>query len=137
MAISRSARTGVRSAVLGLGLLLPTLLSNPAFAAADDKRDGGDEPGESLGTLEGVLLFVVVPIALAAVIWLVVSLPSMVKGPRYRPGQNWTAQSQWIGAPEVEGSAAQSGAQSGAPAELTGRVLTEGETEGGGTSARW
>ncbi|MGQ0629591.1 MAG: hypothetical protein ACT4P1_01000 [Sporichthyaceae bacterium] len=128
-------------------LLITTIATSPAFAATvgDDKRDGGDDPGNPISTLKAIGLFGVIPIAAFALIWLTVSLPSMMRGPRYRPGQSWNAQSQWIGAPgaEVEsrGGAYDTPALGGEQPALSGRVL---ETEppadpgdGGGTSARW
>ncbi|MGQ0624561.1 MAG: hypothetical protein ACT4PP_07930 [Sporichthyaceae bacterium] len=143
----RAVRAGARTLAVSAIVLAAAVVTSPAYAetVGDDKRDDGDDPGASISTLEVIGVFGVIPIAAFALIWLVVSLPSMMRGPRYRPGQNWTAQSQWIGAPGAEVSSGGGAYDTpalgkGAPA-LSGRVL---ETEppatpgdGGGTSARW
>jgi hypothetical protein len=95
-------------------------------------------------------IFIGIPVLWFALIWILVSIPSMIRGPRYRPGKDWEATPEWIGAPgdEVEGGdgdpaltagpVTSQGADHGA---LTGTVVEPGEagtdSAGGGTSARW
>jgi hypothetical protein len=109
-------------------------------------RDDGDDPGESISRMKLLGIFVGIPVAAMALIWLLVSIPSMVRGPRYRPGKEWKADAEWYGAPGTDQAAIEGGgdpALEGRPADsaLTGTVVepSEGGTDsaGGGTSARW
>lgn len=104
------------------------------------ERDDGDDPGEQLSTLESLALFGVVPIALMLLIALLVSLPSLIKGSRNKPGINWDAQPEWYGGPQDEATTAAVTSAGGQQA-LTGRVVStgaDGDAEGGGgSSARW
>jgi hypothetical protein len=90
-----------------------------------------------MSTLHALLLFVGVPAALFVGITLLVMAPSIVRGPRYRPGQQWYADPEWFGAPGDDvGRGDQPVAQIAGPP----RAAPGGETEpegGGGASARW
>ncbi|MGQ0844864.1 MAG: hypothetical protein ACT4QF_12080 [Sporichthyaceae bacterium] len=111
-------------------LVVGVALAAPAAAL---ERDDGDDPGEQMSTLEALMLFGVVPIALMLLITLLTVLPSMVKGNK-KPGINWDAQPEWYGGPEGEKAPeVEAGRQA-----LTGTVVSGGETDdGGGSSARW
>lgn len=108
------ARTAVALAGVA-GFLLAT--AAPALAIGER----GD-PGGRLSWVQTVLIFVGIPVAVALVITFLVYLPSMVRGPRYRPGRPWTAGSVWFGGPT-----------DAAPGEVPPSDITEG----GGASARW
>jgi hypothetical protein len=99
-------------------------LAPPAHAAP--RIDDGAEPGEPLSLLATVLIFGVLPLALFVVIALLVMLPSMAKGPRYRPGVGWWASPVWFNGP--------SDPETTAAAAIAERAPTTG---GGGTRARW
>ena len=134
----RAARAGVVSAVLASFVAVSVLAASPAMALT---RDDGDDPGEGMSKLKVLGIFVGIPVAWFVLIWLVTSIPFMIKGPRYRPGKDWEATPEWYGAPgdEVEGGDGDPALASGQsnPA-LTGTVVEPGsETDGGGTSARW
>lgn len=73
-----------------------------------------------MSTTEIVGWFVVLPLALYAVIALLVYAPSWVRGPRYRPGLPWWSEPVWIGGGSLEAAA-----------------HATPVTEGGGCSARW
>ena len=67
---------------------------------------------------------------------LLVVLPSVAKGPRYRPGASWWAAPVWFNGPDQHPAAAGAtrvpiDAPAGTPADGSGAVTT------GGTSARW
>lgn len=94
--------------------------ASPAFA--DRVPDDGEVPGDPLSTAQVLLIYVGIPAAIIAVIWLLASLPSMLRTPRYRPGVSWWAAPVWFGRPAAAAAAAEP------PAEP--------ETTGG-TSARW
>lgn len=151
----RSVRAGVAGAFVATTFLAPVLAAAPAFAL---DPDDGDDPGPPISALEVVLIFGVIPIGVFLLIALLVSLPSIVNGPRYRPGLGWQGAPQWYGAPGAERPAVDGGygqpavaAQQRDPdAALTGRIVSGGaagapaaesaaeETgDGGGTSARW
>ncbi len=83
-------------------------------------------PGGGMGWPEAVLIFAGIPIGVGIVIAFLVYLPSMVRGPRYRPGRPWTAGAAWFGGP-VDAEAALA----------TVTTLPPATVEGGGASARW
>lgn len=82
-----------------------------------------------MSTLEGLLLFVGIPLLAMAVITAMVMAPALAKGARSQPGQNGGASSEWFGAPEevASGAAPRVGPQPAA--------TSDGPT--GGASARW
>jgi hypothetical protein len=99
-----------------VGLLLAT--AGPALAAPDE----GSEPGSGLSVIETLLWFVVLPAGIFVAIALLVSAPSMARGPRYRPGLGWWAAPVWFNGPDD------------ADAAVRNAAPTAG---GGGASARW
>lgn len=106
----------------GLTLMASWMLAAPALAVVPDD---GDDPGAALTPLEGILVYVVVPLALFALIALLVLAPSIARGPRYRPGLGWFAAPVWFGGP-------------GNPDAALARVRSGPvDAEGGGASARW
>ncbi len=82
-----------------------------------------------MSTLHALLFFGGIPLLAMAVITLLVMAPSLAKGPRYRPDQDWEAEPYWFHGPGVE-----------AP-DPHDRALTTGprqESENlGGASGRW
>jgi len=132
--------------VFAATLVWSALSAVPAFAL---HRDDGDDPGKQISTLKTILLFGVTPLAVSVVIALLVMLPSLAKGPRYRLGEEWRATPEWYGAPGA-GTEVESGGygHGHAPVEaaaeqqaITGTIVpTDAEVEtgeGGGSSARW
>ena len=104
--------------VVATALLL--LAAGPAWA-----RDDGELPGEKLGAIETLLLYVVAPAALFLVIALLVLAPSMGRGPRYRPGVGWWAAPIWFNGPQGSDNV-----------DLAVRAALP-TADGGGASARW
>jgi hypothetical protein len=139
------SRRAARAGVVGAVLLSSALVASPAFAALH--RDDGDDPGEGMSKLKVLGVFVGIPVAWFALIWILGSIPSMIRGPRYRPGKDWEATPEWYGAPgseqaEVEGGHGDPALTAGhADPALTGTVVEPGEAgtdaAGGGASARW
>lgn len=83
-------------------------------------------PGGKLSAIETVAIFLGIPLAAATTIAFLVFLPSMVNGPRYRPGRSWSATTSWFGEPI--------GSEAAAAAITT---LPPATVQGGGASARW
>jgi hypothetical protein len=90
------SRIALRAAGLCASVPLLVALATPASAVY---RDDGDEPGQALSYGTTLLIFGVLPVALFAIIALLVMLPSLAKGPRYRPGLSWWASPAWFGGP--------------------------------------
>lgn len=100
------------------GVLLA--LASPAFA---NVRDDGEDTGQALPIALTLLLYVVTPLLLFAIIAALVLVPSMRRGPRYRPSLGWWAAPMWFGGPPGDPEAV-----------VAGAAPTVG---GGGASARW
>ena len=128
-------RTVLRVAAVTCATAGAVLLGSPAFAA---HRDDGDEPGKGLSALQTLLIFGVVPVALFLVIALLVSAPSIARGPRYRADRGWQGRPLVFGAPpdlQLPSGTTFTGAPAveEAPRDASG----EPASEGGGASARW
>ena len=63
-----------------VAILVSTSVS-PAFAEST-KRDDGDQPGEPMGTLNAILWFVVLPLAISGIIALLTLGPSWTSAAR-------------------------------------------------------
>ncbi len=82
-----------------------------------------------MSSLHALLFFAGVPLLIIAVITLLVMAPSLARGPRYRPGQEWYAEPVWFGGPDLAGPDSNGG-------QITsGRSTPAADT--GGASARW
>jgi hypothetical protein len=97
------------------------------------------DDGSSMSTLHAIVLFVGGPLLIIAVITLLVMAPSLAKGPRYRPSQQWDADTEWFGAPEVEGgeSAHASGSRQLETADAQHGRHEKTPDDPGGASASW
>ena len=157
-----SVRAGFGAAFVGAAMAyllvaVSLLAASPAMAL---NRDDGDDPGPGMSNLKILGIFVGIPVLSMALIWILVSIPSMMRGPRYRPGKEWQAGSEWYGGPgdEVEGGSGAAELEAGqsdtgqsdtgqsdtgqsdtgrSDTALTGTVVEPREGDGGGTSARW
>jgi hypothetical protein len=77
------------------------------------------------------LFLVGVPLALFVIIAALTVLPSLVRGPRYRPGAKWDFDPVWFGGVSARNSGEQ------APVPTTSLATTKPSEEVGGASARW
>jgi hypothetical protein len=119
-------RTALRAAVVVAVAGASSLLASPAYAAI--RRDDGDEPGDVMSWGTALLLFVGIPLALAGLVWLLVSAPGWTRGGRTGDVEAWT------GDPLV----LDSGAPASVEASGAAPALEDGEGDAaGGTSARW
>jgi hypothetical protein len=74
---------------------------------ADTPQDWPDPP--PMSTLHALLLFGGVPLAVIIVVSLLVMAPSLAKGPRYRPDQEWDAEAEQFGATPIGAGATSAG----------------------------
>jgi hypothetical protein len=95
------------------------LTASPALALGER----GDPSGH-MSAIQTVLVFLGIPLAAFIVIAFLVCLPSIVSGPRYRPGRPWLLSGVWFNGPteSLPDPAAE---------------LPESTVAGGGASARW
>lgn len=95
-----------RLAALGalVGAASLSLLALPATAiAAGPPQVNEVRPGSSLGIVNGILIFGVIPIGVFGVLALIFLRPGSAPGAqRYRPGRGWNADPTWIGVPGRE-----------------------------------
>ncbi len=116
---ARLLRTAPVAAAATVVLLASFVAAGPAYAA---NLDDGQDRGGGLSVIQTLLVFVGIPAALFVAIVVLVSAPSMARGPRYRPGLGWWAAPVWFNGPDD------------ADAAVRKAVAT---TAGGGASARW
>ncbi len=116
---ARLLRSATATAAACVVLLSTVLAGAPAYAA---NLDDGQQPGGGLSVLQTLLVFVGIPAVLFAAVVVLVSAPSMARGPRYRPGLGWWAAPVWFNGPDDADTAVRTAA------------ATAG---GGGASARW
>jgi len=89
----------LRAAVRGTAVVATlgmALLAAPALA---DTPAAWDDPPTATG-LDYLLVLVLIPVGIAAVITLLVLLPSIIKGDSYQPGQPWRGDDEWFGGPD-------------------------------------
>jgi hypothetical protein len=103
--------------------MTPWLLS----VAARAPRYDGEDPGEPLGTVTALAIFVGIPVAVTIIIALLVLAPGWTRTARSGGSTNWEGDALWLGAAE---SPVVSGEQLALPA---GRQIGER----GGASGRW
>ena len=116
---ARLLRTASVAAAATVVLLTTLAAAAPAYAA---NTDDGQQTGSGLSVLQTLLIFVGIPAALFVAIVVLVSAPSMARGPRYRPGLGWWAAPVWFNGPDdADGAVRRATATTG----------------GGGASARW
>ena len=120
---ARLLRTASVAAAATVVLLTTLAASAPAYAATyAANTDDGQQTGSGLSVLQTLLIFVGIPAALFVAIVVLVSAPSMARGPRYRPGLGWWAAPVWFNGPDdADGAVRRATATTG----------------GGGASARW
>jgi hypothetical protein len=121
--VTTLSRNRVRRTLTVVGLCVWGLLALAGPALATSSGDDGEAVTEPLSKAHVLLVYVGLPLAIVAVIWLLASIPSMLSAPRYRPGLSWWASPVWFSGPaeDVDGSA-----DGGSSDEAVG-----------GTSARW
>ena len=105
------------------GVVLALGVTAPVWAHG---LDDGEVHASPLALGRAALIYVGIPLAIIALIWLLASIPYMVHTPRYRPGLSWWAKPVWFEGPTGGG---------GDGAEVD--PLAPATRDGGGTSARW
>lgn len=88
-----------------------------------------------MSVLHAILLFGGVPFLICAAVVAFVMVPSMIRGPRYRPGQQWTAEPELIGSGQDADPAKQLPSGSG-QGEGAGSGRSPGDSTGG-ASVKW
>ncbi len=84
---------------------------------------------EPVSALYALLILVGIPVALFAIISLLVYVPSMARGEKYTPGLAWRNRNEWFGGPRGGVEAA----DSVEPQAIEGGA----DTDRGGANARW
>lgn len=120
-------RAGARAAAaLTLSPGFGAVLTSPAFAVS--KRDDGDMPGDPMSVGQAFVLFVLIPLSVMAIVWLLVAAPGWTRGGRASSTDAWTSDPLVLDA-----SAAPVAVDSAASTALA----IEESDRSGGTSARW
>ena len=89
------------------------LTAGPALAARNPIGPSeGADPGPGLSPAATIGLFVLLPLAIMALIAGLVWLPGMVRGTRYRPTKGWDGAPVWFAGP-LDPAAAVAQAQAG------------------------
>jgi hypothetical protein len=114
--------------------LVPAILVTTATGSALAAPPEQWEENGPVSPLHVILLLVVIPVALFALIWLLVYLPSMRKGQHYQPGLAWRGEPEWFGGPRRGVEPAD--APPPAPAGARGPER-DADSDRGGASGRW
>jgi hypothetical protein len=114
--------------------LTPAIVVTTAAGAAFADPPAQWEDNPSVSPTHVLLVLVVIPLALFALIWLLVYLPSMSRGERYKPGQAWRSEPEWFGGPR--GGVERLDADEQRPAVGAGTGDDQGQARGG-ASGRW
>lgn len=120
-------RRAVRILALAPAAALMTL-AGPALASPPEQW----QVPPTVTPLDFLLVLVIIPLGLAAVITLLVMIPSMVRGERggagsYQPGLAWRHEPEWFGGPR-------DGLEK---ADKTDPAAVEAAADRGGASGRW
>ena len=124
----RARRSHVRRLTTTVAVAAFFVLVGALLDASSADTPQGWEKAPSVSGLQYVVLLLLIPLGLAAVIALLVSLPSLAKDRGYQPGQSWRGESEWFGGPRAGVSAA---------AEVSPEQLEASSRETGGTSGTW
>ncbi len=126
MASTLGARSRA-TVVVATSLALTALMVGPASASVIDMTvDDGEDRGVTMGAGEAFLIFVGIPLVVAALVWLLVKAPAWTRSGRANETDAWTGDRLAVGT-TAESLVA-----------LEPSAPTPGEPDGtGGTSARW
>ncbi|MEI6373731.1 MAG: hypothetical protein WCP26_08085 [Actinomycetes bacterium] len=83
----------------------------------------------SMSGAEFAVRFLLIPATIIAIIWFLWALPSWLRRSSFRPGQAWTSEPLWVGAPAESGAINRAALESATPGN--------GTDDRGGASARW
>lgn len=114
------------AAVVVTSVALTALVAGPAAAlpGRDLTYDDGEQRGTPMSVGTAFLVFVGIPLVVAALVWLLVKAPGWTRSGRANETDAWTGDPLAVGAPSA-----------GEPAALdAGSDQADGT---GGTSARW
>jgi hypothetical protein len=121
-----SARRRLRPVLLLLAVVWFVLGALAAPASADTPQAWESAPDVSpLGFL---LVLLILPLGAAAVISLLVVLPSFAGDSGYQPGRSWRGDTEWFGGPTKGVKGAD---------EVTPEQIEQSSKDAGGTSGRW
>ena len=109
--LARRVRTGLVLAVTAAALT-GCYGGDPAATNHLGFENGVAPEGETLTTLQAVLLYGVAPLVILLLVAALVWLPGMVRSSRYRPTKGWNAPPLWFGGPADPAAAVES-AQTG------------------------
>ncbi|MCU1677232.1 MAG: hypothetical protein JWM93_1990 [Frankiales bacterium] len=87
-------RRAARAVAIAAGLTVPVAGALTAFGVDDGEVPDPLPPGQV------VLIFVVLPLAISAIILLLTYLPSWFRAPRYRPTRQWDHDPLWFAGPK-------------------------------------
>ncbi|MGH3502802.1 MAG: aa3-type cytochrome oxidase subunit CtaJ [Nocardioidaceae bacterium] len=118
--------TGAAAAVVGGAVALVWIAAGPALSATPSSWTAKPK----MPWLEVLGIYAGIPILLFVIITTAVMMPSLLHGPRYRPGLSWWAEPQWFGGPR-------DGAQGATTHSTPPRPRGEDQPGRGGASARW
>lgn len=103
---SSCARRSVRSrlrrrAAAAYAVALPLLaVASASPAMAESHYSDGESPGPGISVLQTLGVYVGIPLGIYLVLALLTFAPSTTRGPRYRPGSGWNADTAWLGGPK-------------------------------------
>jgi hypothetical protein len=126
---------------VALGVLVASWAGSGVIAAPmalAAHREDGDDPGSPISAGRAIMILAGVPVSAMLLITVLVALPSMMRGPRYRLGEEWKGRPEWFAPPPAQVEAApESGTHGGGGRRRRPEGEHSGEAGDGGSSARW
>jgi hypothetical protein len=121
-----SARRRLRPVLLLLAAAWLVLGALVSPAAAD--TPSAWEPAPDVSPLGFLMVLLILPLGLAAVISLLVVVPSLASDKGYEPGQSWRGDTEWFGGPTKGVKGAD---------DVTPDQIEQSSQGAGGISGRW
>lgn len=135
---ARAVAAGVSASVVTFGSLL---LVSPASAMSGVQPvpvggtfDDGEDRGTPMSPGTAVLIFLGIPLLVAAIVWLLVKAPGWTRTGRAGDAEAWTGDPLEVGGSADRPGLVESGQVSDSPSAIAAPASPE---ETGGTSARW
>jgi hypothetical protein len=125
---THDSRRRLRRALLTFSVACSLVLCAAVVTPASADVPAAWDSSPDVSPLGFLLILVIFPLGIAAVLALLVILPSLASDRGYEPGQSWRGEAEWFGGPTKGVKSA---------AEVSPEQIESRSKDTGGTSASW